>query len=343
MPSVPRVVVTSDQEQSSSALQTLVANLRSRDAERTDEMIEQHPEGETDSDLVHELVTRVSGVSATLETHDAELAQLLASLLSHLHRLSVIYSTQSGGIGLGAGLITQSHSWSPVDGSPSSHDPFDALKRHLSTFQVERQASHGQNGTPAAPPGSTPVMAVESAILWSKIDEELDQVVSMCKSRTDTYSEYLPPQYMEDSPPEYDDARPSYSSIDEKHRQSTEYSASGEKMKMELEAVTLAIDRLYMVAPQLHNQRVELKSSKLEQLEKARREGSPSAQNMSPKAKGKQKEQDVKDLEKMLDLVAKASSRSYKDQSVVLDGGMQSRLEKAKRRNDAKVCLSHFN
>ncbi len=90
----------------------------------------------------------------------------------------------------------------------------------------------------------------------------------------------------------------------------------------------MAIDRLYLVAPQLHNQRVELKSSKREQMEKARTQG-----------KGKQKENDVGELENIIKLINKASERSLTDQSVILDGGMKARLEKLRQRDDAKVAL----
>lgn len=346
MPSPHNLAIETDPQQSSSALQTLVTNLRAKDAERTSEMLEQRSattEATTDAALVQELVNRVDGLSSSLERRDADLARLLTILLSHLNRLSAIHSSPSTS-------SSQSYSWSPVDGSSGAFDPFGTLRKHLNTFQVERQAG---NGAPAAPPGSTPVLAVESAMLWSKIDEELEQVMAMCKQHTDDYPmDHLPPQYYDDemdNPPDYDaGGRVSFSSMDDK-KQRTSYdqqqpasAISNEKMRMEFEAVTMAIDRLYMTAPQLHNQRVELKSSKaqhLEKLERERREGT--AQAMSAKARGKQRqEDDIRDLENMLELVAKASERSLKDQSVILNGGMQARLERARQRDQSKVLQS---
>ena len=106
---------------------------------------------------------------------------------------------------------------------------------------------------------------------------------------------------------------------------------------MDLEAVTMAIDRLYLVAPQLHNQRVELKSTKLAQMEKARREGQDATSSTEQLRRAKGKERDAKELENLLDMISKASERTLKDQSVVLDGNMQSRFERARRRESAKV------
>jgi hypothetical protein len=95
----------------------------------------------------------------------------------------------------------------------------------------------------------------------------------------------------------------------------------------------MAIDRLYMVTPQLHNQRVELKTSKVEEMEKARRAGT---RQKSAVSEGKQRERDVEELEGILDLI-EASDRKMTDQSVILDGGMKARLEKVRQRDIAKV------
>jgi hypothetical protein len=188
------------------------------------------------------------------------------------------------------------------------------------------------------------------AILWSQIDRELESIVSMCQERTERlprfYQENLPPQYDYDqdtlydfdSPPEYDGTgRPSLDKS--KHREDNHHlerlssaassRISDEKMRLDLEGIAMAIDRLYLVAPQLHNQRVELKSSKLAQLEKARKGGSLSSR------KGKEREK--QELENIIGMLGKASERKLIDQSVVLEDGMQGLLEKAKMKDIAKV------
>lgn len=319
MPSTPHTsTVQGDAESSSSALQTLVSNLRNRDA--GDVMVEV---AHTDADLISELKTRVEGISASLDISDAQLAATLVSLLSHLNRLGSLHSPPS------QSRITPSNSWHSLEPA----DIFDTLKRQLSDLQIERQRD-------VLPVGSPPVLAVERALLWSRIDEELENVVAMCKERTT--SDHLPPQYdpadyQYDLPPEYeygprtsiDDSKQRPYSL---HSPTTPTTPMNEKMRLDFEAVTMAIDRLYMVAPQLHNQRVELKSSKVAQMEKARREG-------SSVSRGKEKQRDIRELEDIFEMLGKATQRSMKDQSVILEGGMKSRFEKARLRDQAKVGI----
>ncbi|KAG2008816.1 hypothetical protein CC2G_014206 [Coprinopsis cinerea AmutBmut pab1-1] len=310
---------------SSSALQTLVSNLRTRLPD--DNMIEIRS-SETDTDLLFELRERIGQLSPTLSPRDAALAKSLVTLLSYFDRLSTIQTS-----------TTPQPSGTPSRyvNAPPPIDVFDALTRHLNDVQLDRLASQ----TPSE---------VESTILWTQIDRELENVVTMCKERT----EGLPRFYQENLPPQYDfdelydvEALPEYDgtgrlSLDE-HKSSTKFAAedalsrtstriNDEKMRLDLEGVAMAIDRLYLVAPQLHNQRVELKTAKMErlaELEKARKAAT------APRSK-KGKEKDVRELESILEMLGKASERTLKDQAVVLDGGMQSRLERAKERDLAK-------
>jgi ubiquitin-protein ligase E3 D len=321
----PPSAVESD---SSSALQTLVSNLRNRDP--TDNMIEFH-EPSTDSELFHELRTRVETISLSLEPADAILANALVSLLSHFNRLSVIQVSSSQ-------PATQSRPSSSREtrDSPGSANPFHVLKCQLGDLQVERLSSQRM-----LPAGAPPMLAVEAALLWNRIDEELESVVAMCKERMENRSslDILPPQYdpadyQYETPPDYESG--DRTSMDDTKSRSASCSPIAtsrhldEKMRLDLEGVAMAIDRLYMVAPQLHNQRVELKSSKLAQMERASREG------MSSRP-GKEKEPDLHELENIFELLGKASERSLSDQKVVLEGGLTRRLEKARLRDMAKV------
>ncbi|KAJ3932902.1 MAG: HECT-like ubiquitin-conjugating enzyme-binding-domain-containing protein [Lentinula lateritia] len=312
------------EESSSSALHTLVSNLRTRG---TGEMI-QASLSESDANLIQELHVRVDEISSSLESSDAKLVKTLIALLSHLHRLSILVNPSSP--------KPIASFWNAAD-SDESLNLFDTLKRQLSDFQLERSTSQQD----VVPRGSKPVLTVEAALLWSKIDQELDTVVSMCKERTE-YLSYDPPDYEYDTLPVYDhDSRSSMEDFDQPKLRAEVSSVipggqMSEKRKLDLEAVTMAIDRLYLVAPQLHNQRVELKSSKLAQMEKARRQGSQSATSSRSAGKQKEHDRDINDLENMLELINKASGRTLKDQSVILDGGMQARLEKVRQRDMAK-------
>lgn len=195
----------------------------------------------------------------------------------------------------------------------------------------------------------TPVLTVQSALLWSQIDEQLEIVLSLCRSGFDDASSvHLPPQYDPadyehgygvDGLPQYErgDYEPSDTRAKSIHKGSdmalspTQSLVSvSEKMKMDLEAVTHAIDRLYQAVPQLHNQRVELKKTKLEQMERARREG---------KSRQLDDSQDTRDLEKMLELVGKAAERKMVNQSVVINADMKARMQRTQAREQVKVSF----
>lgn len=328
-------------ESSSSALHTLVLNLRQQQSRG--EMV-QAPESSSDTELVHELRNRVEALAVDLPPTDATLSRALVSLLAHFNRLSVIYAAPCHSAG-------RSLNQEDVADNPELLQPadlFDTLKRQLSDLQVERLTSRPD----LLPKEVAPVLAVESALLWTRIDEELETVVALCKERTEGLPRFsidnLPPQYDEagfddtENPPDYEmNSRPSLD--DDKMKaappQQTQLNTrlTDEKMRMDLESVTMAIDRLYMVAPQLHNQRVELKSSKVAELERARREGGSSASTQSAATRGKQKDSEARELENLLDLLGKASDRSLRDQAVIIEGGMQGRLEKVRQRDLEKV------
>ncbi|KIM47082.1 hypothetical protein M413DRAFT_440615 [Hebeloma cylindrosporum] len=323
MPSSPTRSASFEMERSStSALQTLVTNLRNHEANT--EMIEAR-ETNSDAELLRELQNHVETISSSLSERDATLAKTLVSLLSDLNRLSDIQTNISY-----LPHPTFNGETSSILDLPPPVDLYDTLTRQLSEFQGERLAS--QAGILS--PGISPFLGVETTLLWSRIDSELDNVVALCKQRTENLPVFphdpLPPQYdVDDDPPDYD-IHSRISLDDEKVKAGHSQLRTGdEKMRMDLEAVAMAIDRLYLVAPQLHNQRVELKSTKLAQMEKASRE-------TLVQSKGKGKERDIRDLENLLDLIGKSSERTLQGQSVVLDGSMQTRFERARQQESSK-------
>jgi len=315
-----------------SALQTLVANLRNGVGDG--EMIEVHP-ANNDTELINELRTHIENLSPSLDPEDAMLVSSLVSLLSDFDHLSKMQLNTSH-------PIDQSQNMAAWE-SLGSSDTFGLLKQRLAELNLERLSLQPEILAPGAPP----VLAVESILLWHRIDEELENVVAMCKERAEKISKHfqdpLPPQYdfgdyQAEMPPQYDDSG-ERASIDSTKTRSSYHPVGipsrqiDEKMRLDLENVAVAIERLYLVAPQLHNQRVELKSSKLAQLEKAEREG-----DQTPQARGKQRERDARELENILELLAKASERSLHSQSVVLEGSLRI-SDEVSRRHEAKVSL----
>lgn len=318
--SMPASMHCEQASQSYSALETLVLNLRNHDGgEIPRKVLDDH------TALLEELRDRVDALAPSMNRQDAHFAQVIVSLLLDLDQLPAV-----------------SPSWdSPPQASSSTYtslgarhptDLLSTLKKQLGDLQLERKA-----GTSILS-SQSPVQTVQTALLWSKIDRKLETVTALCKDRADSHRspslDHLPPQYDHDfeTPPEYD---AEYQSFSEKAgiqspRSIPSPSISNEKLRMDFDAVTLAIERLYIVAPQLHNQRVELKSAKLAQMERARLEG-PKVQPSLSKGKQKAHDRDMRDLDHMLELLGKASDRKLTDQSVVMDSRRMVRLRQAKQ------------
>ncbi|KAI5118543.1 hypothetical protein M0805_008484 [Coniferiporia weirii] len=333
MPSRPENTAANEP---SSALQILLANLRNNGQ---GQMSEASSSSADDLVLISELQRRVDSISQDLSCSDARLARALISLLAHANRLSVVDPTLSSSI-MGSTIsldvmVQQPHA-----------DIYDELSRQVLDLQNKRLDQEIMACT------TSPQRKVEVSLLWSKIDQELETVSYLCRQQNEPvprpYSPgQLPPEYVYDETdedltllPEYEHASQAYSEKEKvaghSHQHAQASDAVNEKMRMDLEAVTMAIDRLYLIAPQLHNQRVELRKSKLEELERARLAGPSPVRKADRVSKGKEKERDVRELEKIIDMVGKASSRRLDDQSVSLVGDMQTRIERAKQRDNAR-------
>lgn len=315
-PSSSRAVPSTPGHSPTAALRILVANMRYAESLNS-EMI-QISSSDDDTALLRELFGYVDALTPSLDARDAQLVHALVSLLADLDRLSV--------------LDVSPHSRDvPVwghDASISNTGNLDSLARQLSEFQLQHHESDPEGSLP-------PIIAVEKALLWVRIDETLETVLNLCHYRGEDRSRHSvsdPPQYDllsydGELPPNYD-PDPELFGSDTKTIASLSYRMSiDEKMRLDLDEVTTAIDRLYRVAPQLHNQRVELNRSKLEELEIARAAQAPS---------GKQKE---RELERIVDMIGRASERKLVQQTVIL-GDMDARIERMRQRDLQKV---HFN
>ncbi|KAG1745162.1 HECT-like ubiquitin-conjugating enzyme-binding-domain-containing protein [Suillus lakei] len=279
-----------------SALETLVLNLRNHDGGEIP-----HKDLDDHTTLLEELRDRVDALAPSMNRQDAHFAQVIVSLLLDLDQLPAISP--------------------PLDPAPqaSSSTSPSLITRHPAELLSTLKKQLANILSP-----QSPIQTVQTALLWSKIDRKLETVTALCKDRADSHRspslDHLPPQYDHvdhdfETPPEYD---AQYQSSSEKAdiqppRSIPSPSISNEKLRMDFDAVTLAIERLYLVAPQLHNQR-------LAQMERARLEG--------PK---KAHDRDMRDLDHMLELLGKASDRKLTDQSVVMDSRRMVRLRQAKQ------------
>ena len=323
--------------------------------------------------LVRELQIRVGRLASTrLPPSDGALARALVSLVAHFSRLSELHPRQARPR---SPALARTMSWgaSPADSTAAQQkDSLVKLQRELTDLQLERDARTTQDAS------RPPVQVVETALLWTRVDQEFDRILSLAADQLPAPadadadaqlddSDYLPPEYeagaydpfaSDAELPIYDAgdyrdyaaekekekgaaASPSSTTSTSVRARDRETGGMSEKMRMDLEAVALAIDRLYLVAPQLHEQRVELKKSKREQLEQMERaRAASSSRERSAVRPGKERAvAEGGELEKMMALIGKASERRMLDQAVVLDGGMEAKLERARQRDQEKVRI----
>ena len=291
-----------------------------------------------DAALLQELQGRVDQLldsSDESPSVDAQLAKTLVSLLNCLQRLLSVHSRDP--------ITTPSLSTTPLTSTVTDPNVYDTFERTLTELQNDRNIH---------PPQSNPVSTVTNALLWSQIDVMLEQVITLCRQRQQVLEPLRPPSTLDIFPPEYDltgsptdDVLPAYdgplsSFVHEGQIKRPSFSQErlvsatiqNEKMRLDLEAVTVAIDRLYLVAPQLHDQRVELKASKMAELENARQAG---------KGKAKQKLGDLRELDHMVEMIGKASERKITGQTYVVDSDTRAKQERARRRDIEQVSMPY--
>ncbi|KAI1794331.1 HECT-like ubiquitin-conjugating enzyme-binding-domain-containing protein [Ganoderma leucocontextum] len=332
-----------------SPLQTLILNLRAQEEDTMTECasLEEEPS------LVRELQIRVGRLASTrLRPSEGALARALVSLIAHFNRLAELHPRQSRPR---SPALPRTMSWGMSSANPTvpqQKDSLVRLQRELTDLQLERDARTTQDASWG------PVQTVETAILWTRVDQEFDRILLLAADQLPAPEDvdaqlddldHLPPQYeagaydpfaSDAELPIYDAGdyhdyaaekekglaeSPSSTSVAPARDRDRETGGMSEKMRMDLEAVALAIDRLYLVAPQLHDQRVELKKSKQEQMERAK---TASSSRERPTYEG--------ELERMVALIGKASERRMLDQAVVLDGGMEAKFERARQKDQEK-------
>ena len=110
------------------------------------------------------LTNRVKDLIDTgvIQPHDVHLTELLVSLLTHLNCLSA--------------MSPESMHRSPIDipQPPSATNIYDTLHCQVSELQSHRDAHMHLN--PDQSVSQPPILVVEHAVLWHKIDNDLDEV-----------------------------------------------------------------------------------------------------------------------------------------------------------------------
>ena len=349
-------------------LATLVNTLRTRDGILGSEVSQSQSDdldrqGSTDeAALLDQLHDLVDALGPSMHRHDAHLAQAIVALLAELQQLPASFSASPSSY---TSSSTQRVSPS-TDGDP--HLVLTTLKKKLSSLQPNTTNGASSSSHAVRP---TPVQTVQVALLWSRVDEQLEAVVELCKARAgaeshlDPFSDaanisgvdtipsrapsfdaqhLLPPQYEYEYDVSHEDMPPAYPAdlalapprrslaYDRKAPLESEYppekvsavpstsqsvSEAERSTALDLDLVTHAIDRLYAVAPQLADQRVELRREKITQMQKA--------QNNKGKSPATTIADDA-ELDKMFYLLGRANSREMADQSVTFDPGRKERV-----------------
>ncbi|KAI6040934.1 HECT-like ubiquitin-conjugating enzyme-binding-domain-containing protein [Pisolithus marmoratus] len=313
-----------------------------------------HPPAEEESqDMVHEaallmqLHDLVDAHAPSMHRHDAHLAQAIVGLLTDLHQLSTSFvSTPELSLSLSSRQPTSRAS----SQSPSILALEDGPHAALTTLQNSSLLSNLTMALTFRHPQQLPLLQPHSTckrLCSAAISGVAPTEANVDASSVPSFDEdHLPPQYEY----EYDvvdgELPPAYaadlalahahgSPVDQK--QMSEYppeKVSGESSalspttshaqqltSLDLDLVTGAIDRLYAAAPQLTNQRVELRKEKVAQMQKAQHT------DRKGKARDATSARDA-ELENMLDLLGRASAREIPDQSVVVDPTRKVRVKK---------------
>ena len=181
-PSSSQAVPSTPSSSPTATLRSLVANLRHAES-RDSEMI-QVTSSDDDTALLQELFGYVDALTPSLHAQDAQLVRALVSLLADLNRLSVLGVSPPS-----KDMPVWSH-----DASIPNTGNLDSLARQLSEFQLQRHDRSDQEGS------LPPVIAVEKALLWVRIDETLETVLNLCH-----YREEDQPRHSLSDPPQYDD------------------------------------------------------------------------------------------------------------------------------------------
>lgn len=351
--------ISIDQVLAESPLSCLVHALRARNGH-----IYQPDHPLSEAALLSQLRDLVDAIAPSLDSQDATLAQAIVVLLLDFEQLPASLALTS------AQLVSRSESFQDNEIGTASflESPYAIIA------SLQRQLSSLQPSGASAPSGSrpTPEESVRTALLWARIDQQLETVVSLCRARASSppqreltepsvtqppesrrwYNDYrssfddaLPPDYeceynhsplerppsyvadgnlyafsgdkptddkhlAEQYPPEKVSPRVSTSRLLGDTEITTEHDHTISSHSLDLDRITHAIERLYVVTPQLANQRVELRKEKVMQMERAK-QGKGKARTFGDAADP--------ELDKILDLLGRASAREIPDQSVVVD------------------------
>lgn len=322
----------------------------------------------------------------SVRQYDAELARLLASLLGCTDRLQTLYADTPSLAAMTVGLT------SPLDTQHDSphgdiYSKLELQAKSVQSTRLARQESY-ESGTSAHA-----VRAIEEAeleLLWSRMSDLLTSVRRLHANAPSTdshdiiprvdagedsferqaglpdYSSLAPPQYDHDvTDAKIDGSRQATATLQASVRRTSFSAVADEKLQVDLDRMTTAIERLYVASPQLANQRVEAARSgsaivvsdegrqrmreaqlaklgaAIDRLSRGRMEdqraslsGADDEQEVDALRlrstwKDKHKERMERSLDTLLDNIDRAASRTMNDQRVAMSPRQQKAIRQA--------------
>lgn len=328
-------------------LNTLIEQLRSLPSSSTG-MVELT----TWSEPIDELQARLK----LIVSPDAALAVSLGTLLHCIERLMVLYagapSTRPSRPASSAGVASWTGGSDGVTVSP--FDVYEAIEREADALR-----SNTRDREAATRGALREVEQAEKDLLWARIDLLLVQV-KMLSRDGDTVPVPMTselPQY--ELPPGYGNVDGDAAEVmmvpDEKRR--IVGGRTDEKMARDLEGVTEAVERLYLISPQLANQRADPDRRQARELALVRlgnaierlsrgRLDDQRANTIPGQRNGKERADDYaarrrQSLDQLLDSIDRATKRTLSNQRASIDPRQRTILLEARRA--AKDAMADFS
>lgn len=302
--------------------------------------------------LIDELQSRVDALSLSLPPTDADLARSLASLLSCIERLLAISRPHNS---------PALEFPTPTTTTTTEGSVYANLEREARALKDAREGAEELVGA------ARDVERAERDLLWGRVDDLSERVGALCRERaqpdqppedaekraqwdrdhelvmpttTDAHdlprysTDHHPPAYFDPTASDCDWEKPPLSPPAEcstSPRQRQPSAAYSDKMARDLESVSAAIERLYLVSPQLANQRVEpdrrlvrerqlaTLGNAIERLSRGRlddQRAAPSPVLDTPKTKERLQRMHDAQLDKLIEQIDRAASRTLTDQRV---------------------------
>ncbi|CAG8506757.1 6904_t:CDS:2 [Cetraspora pellucida] len=249
---------------------------------------------------------QLNSSSSVILSDDYSLACTLAALLGYLYRILELCDPKNPNQSSTSELPNIIQTSEEILQSASSEDIYSTLHKEVTNLQSRRASLNIYKN-----------VTDERLATWNEIDRLMEIVASLCHERSNNDP---PPEYSNNLTEEDNEAvvdPPKYPLVGG----NLKIKIDNEKTKLDLDNVISAIDRVYNVAPQLNNQRVELNSRQKKRLTAA------ALSNVIQKlSRGRLEGQRVdsssivkyQTLNRLVDQINKAAERSFVDQRVEL-------------------------